>query len=185
MSQGKIRCVTLTWHRLVAFTRNLAVKWSGHCDFMSAYRADTEDGLFSSWPCSRSGNSSCGKRSWSYLWERWIPEIVMEYFPSWDDQYGYCPWTGVLRHSFDIDVNMVIACSMRIIEQNAMQSRLCRLAESALSSGKWMRVDKPFRLPRNMKTYEILMLLILHSFRNGDVIWKAAYCSVLQAPPFL
>ena len=38
-----------------------------------------------------------------------------------------------------------------------------------------MRVDKPFRLPRNMKTYEILMLLILHSFRNGNVIWKAAY----------
>ena len=44
-----------------------------------------------------------------------------------------------------------------------MQSFLCRLEESALSSGKWMRVDKPFRSPKNMKTYEILMLLILHS----------------------
>ena len=139
---------------------------------MSTYRADTEDGLFSSWPCSRSCDSSCGNRSWSYLWERWIPEIVMEYFPFSDDQYGCCPWTGVLRHSFDMDVNVDIACFVRIIKQNAMQSFLCRLEESALSSGKWMRVDKPFRLPKNMKTYEILMLPILHSFRNGDVIWK-------------
>ena len=54
--------------------------------------------------------------------ERWIPKIVMEYFPASDDQYGYCPWTGVLRHSLDIDVNMDIACSMRIIKQNAIQS---------------------------------------------------------------
>ena len=46
----------------------------------------------------------------------------MEYFPASDDQYGYCPWTGVLRHSLDIDVNMDIACSMRIIKQNAIQS---------------------------------------------------------------
>ena len=58
---------------------------------------------------------------------------------------------------------MDIACSVRMIKQNAMQSFLCRLEESALSSGKWMRVDKPFRSPKNMKTYEILMLLILHS----------------------
>ena len=44
----------------------------------------------------------------------------MEYFPASDDQYGYCPWTGVLRHSLDIDVNMDIAYSMRIIKQNAI-----------------------------------------------------------------
>ena len=37
-------------------------------------------------------------------------------------QYGCCPWTGVLRHSFDMDVNVDIACFVRIIKQNAMQS---------------------------------------------------------------
>ena len=130
MNQGRTRCVTyLTC--LITVTANLAVKWSGLWGSMSTYRY---------WRCVI---FILAMFHFQVLWHRLRkPELVPQArkVNSWNCYGIFCIFNMVVVHEQVcwgialMDVNVDIACSIRIIKQNAMQSFLCRLWESALSS---------------------------------------------------
>ena len=157
MNQGRTRCVTyLTC--LITVTANLAVKWSGLWGSMSTYRY---------WRCVI---FILAMFHFQVLWNRLrkpqlVPLARKVDFWNW---YGILSifrrsiWLLFMNRCFEAQlwyVNVDIARSVRIIKQNAMQSFLCRLWESALRGVNECELTNHSGYLNLLKTYEILMLL--------------------------